>query len=112
MIRKWWLLALALSFAIVASSAPAISNNGNTDEAYGYLVPSSSCPQAAYALMTACPTDPPTVIMYVFSTKVDLSVYAYQHVNLRGSIQAGSCGVPLFKAGKVATAPPPPCPAP
>jgi len=107
MMRKWMLLALAMA----AIPDPGISSNGNSDAAFGVLFPNASCPQAAYAL-TPCPCDPPQISYYVYSTKLDLSRYAGQFVSLRGEIEAGNCGVNLFRAGKATIVPPISCPCP
>ena len=105
--------ALTLAFVVGAALLPqtGLGRSGTPDSAFGFLRADAACPQTAYSLI-ACPCDPPQILYYVYSTKVDLSQFANNFVSLRGTIQAGNCQANLFQVKKATLVPPISCPCP
>ncbi len=106
MIRRRWLLVLALAMLTVSQQgfgAPRIW-------AYrtGFILQDASCPQAGYILVH-CPCDPPGI--YLMSTKIDLGLHVGDHVTVKGLVVQGGCQPETLDVTKVTKEPAlPPCP--
>src|SRR5213594_3435805 len=100
---------LTLALAAILPARSVYGQSMGLDSVVGFVLPDSSCPQAAYVL-TPCTCTMPQIDYYLFSTKIDLSRYAQRYLTLRGTIEPGNCQAQLFEVRKVALNPnPPPC---